>query len=90
MNDKPKTVSNFSTKFFRYLLLSFNLINERFAFFCAVPENEYTVCIKDLGKLNLVKFPYGGKVLGSSRFSVLPPLPLEIALALKVVKSNSK
>ena len=49
-----------------------------------------TVRIKDLGKLNLVKFPYGGKVLGSSRFLVLPQLPLKTALALKVVKSDSK
>jgi hypothetical protein len=41
------------------------------------------VRIKDLGKFNLVKFSFGGNVLGSSRFSVLPQLPLKIALALK-------
>jgi len=36
------------------------------------------------------KFAYGGSVLGSSQFTLLPHLPLKTMLNLKVVKSNSK
>ena len=34
-----------------------------------------TVCITELNKLNLVKRVYGGSVVGSSQFSLLPQLP---------------
>ena len=46
--------------------------------------------VKDLDKLNLVKFVYGGVVLGSSKFSLLPQLSQNIMLASKVVKADSK
>jgi len=36
------------------------------------------------------KFPHGGSVLGSSQFTVLPQLPLEMMLDSKVVKIDSK
>ena len=36
------------------------------------------------------KFAYGGLVLGSSQFSVLPQLPHKMMLASKVVKTDSK
>jgi len=36
------------------------------------------------------KFDYGGSILGSSRFSMLPQLPLKTMLDLKVVKIDSK
>jgi len=54
--------------------------------------NEVTIidteCYKDLDKLNLVKLAYEVKVLGSSRFSLLPQLPLKMMLTLKVFKSD--
>ncbi len=43
-------------------------------------------CVKALDKLQLV---YGGSVLGSGEFSILPQLPHKILLASKVVKSDS-
>ena len=46
--------------------------------------------ITDLDKLNLVILVYGGLILGSSRFFLLPQLPQKIQLATKVVKSDSK
>ena len=45
-----------------------------------------TVCIRDLDKLKLVKLGYGGLVLGSSQFLILPHLPQKIMPASKVVK----
>jgi len=36
------------------------------------------------------KFAYGGSVLGSSQFVLLPQLPLKMMLDLKVVKIDSK
>ena len=36
----------------------------------------HTECVRDLDKLNLVKFGYGGLGLGSSQFLLLPQLPL--------------
>jgi len=36
------------------------------------------------------KFAYGGLVLGSSQFSLLPQLPLKTMLDLKAVKIDSK
>jgi len=42
----------------------------------------------DLGKLNLLT--YGGLVLGSSQFTLLPHLPQKTILDLKVVKIDSK
>ena len=38
---------------------------------------------KSLDKLNLVKFAYGGLVLGSSQFLLLHQLPIKIMLASK-------
>ena len=35
----------------------------------------YTKCVTDLDELNLVKFGYGGLVLGTIQFSQLPQLP---------------
>jgi len=32
------------------------------------------------------KFAYGGSILGSSKFTLLPKLPLKTMLSLKVVK----
>ena len=40
--------------------------------------------------LNLVKLGYGGLVLGSSQFLLLPKLPQKMMIASKVVKSDSK
>ena len=48
-----------------------------------------TVRIKDLDKLDLVNLAFGGKVLGSSSFSLPPLLPHKIMLASKVVKIDS-
>ncbi len=36
------------------------------------------------------KFAYGGLVLGSSQFALLPQLPLKTMLGIKVVKIDSK
>ena len=36
------------------------------------------------------KFAYGGKVLGSSQFPLLPQLPQKMTLASKVVKIDSR
>jgi len=36
------------------------------------------------------KLAYGGSVLGSSQFTLLPQLPLKTTLDLKVVKTDSK
>jgi len=36
------------------------------------------------------KFAYGGLILGSSQFTLLPKLPLKMMLSLKVVKFYSK
>jgi len=36
------------------------------------------------------EFPDNGSVLGSSQFSILPPLPQKIMLNSKVVKTNPK
>jgi len=36
------------------------------------------------------KFDYGGSILGSSQFTLLPQLPLKTMLGLKVVKIDSK
>jgi hypothetical protein len=36
------------------------------------------------------KFAYGGSVLGSSQFTLLPQLPLQTMLDLKVVKIDLK
>jgi len=36
------------------------------------------------------KFAYGGLILGSSQFTLLPKLPLRMMLSLKVVKFYSK
>jgi len=44
----------------------------------------------DIGKLNLVKLVYGGKVLGLSIFSLLPLLTLKTMLASKVVKNDAE
>jgi len=46
--------------------------------------------IKDLDKINLVKIRNGGKVLGSSQFSILSQLPQKAILASKVVINDSK
>ena len=53
-------------------------------------ELKFTVCIKDLDMLNLVKNRNGVEVLGSSQFSLLPHLPQVTMLASKVVKNDSK
>jgi len=34
------------------------------------------------------KFAYGGLILGSSHFTLLPKLPLKMMLDLKVVKTD--
>ena len=44
----------------------------------------------DLDKLNLVTFGYGGLVLGSCQFLLLPQLPQKMILNSKVVKKDSK
>ena len=49
-----------------------------------------TECVTDLDKLDLVKFDYGGLVLGSSQFSLLAQLSQKIMLDSKVVTSDSK
>ena len=49
-----------------------------------------TECVKDLDKLNLFKFAYGGLVLNSSQFSLLPQLLQKTIAASKVVKRDSK
>jgi len=36
------------------------------------------------------KFPYGGSILGSSQFTLLPQLPLKTMLSLKAIKIDSK
>jgi len=36
------------------------------------------------------KFAYGGSILGSSQFTLLPQLPLKMTHGLKVVKIDSK
>jgi hypothetical protein len=36
------------------------------------------------------KFAYGGSILGSSQFTLLPQLPLKMMLGLKVVKFDKK
>jgi hypothetical protein len=36
------------------------------------------------------KFAYGGLVLGSSQFTLLPQLPLKMTLNIKAVKIDSK
>ena len=38
----------------------------------------FSECFMDLDKLNLVKLGYGGSVLGSSQFLLLPQLPQEM------------
>ena len=38
----------------------------------SVAKKDSTLRIKDLDNLDLVKFAYGGKVLGSSQLSLLP------------------
>jgi len=40
--------------------------------------------------LGEAKFAYGGEILGSSQFTLLPDLPLKMMLGLKVVKIDSK
>ena len=40
--------------------------------------------------LNLDKLAYGGLILGSSQFSILPKLPQKMVLDSKVVKIDSK
>ena len=49
-----------------------------------------TVHIMDLDELNLVKFCYGGLILGSSLFSLLPQLPQKMTIAFKVDKIDLK
>jgi len=46
-----------------------------------------TELLTDLGKL---KFAYGGSILGSIQFTLLPQLLLNTMLDLKVVKIDSK
>ena len=46
--------------------------------------------VRDLDKLNFVKLGFGGMVLGSSQFLLLPQLPQLMMLDSKVVESNSK
>ncbi len=48
----------------------------------------YTEHFTDLGKLKLLT--YGGSILGSSQFTLLPQLPLKMTLNLKVVKIDSE
>jgi len=36
------------------------------------------------------KFAYGGSILGSSQFTLLPQLPLNMMLSLKVVRIDTK
>ena len=50
----------------------------------------YSVRIKDLDTINLVKICTGGLVLGLSKFPLLPQLPQKMMLVSKVVKSDSK
>ena len=49
-----------------------------------------TECFTNFDKLNLAKLPYGGSVLGSRHFWLLPQLPQKMTHATKVVKSDSK
>jgi len=49
-----------------------------------------TELFTDLGKLNFIKFTFGGLVLGSTQFLQLHQLPLKMMHASKVVKSDSK
>jgi len=49
----------------------------------------HTERFTDLDKLNLFTLAYGGKVLDSSRFSLLPQQPLKRLLDSKVVKIDS-
>ena len=50
----------------------------------------FTDRFTDLDKPNLFELAYGGLVLGSSQFLLLPQLPHKMMLVSKVVKSNSK
>ena len=45
---------------------------------------------KAFHRFGQAKFAYGGQVLGSSQFLLLPKLPKKTKLALKVVKKRHK
>jgi len=46
--------------------------------------------IQSFHRFGQAKFPYGGSILGSSQFSILPQLPPKIVLNSKVVKVDQK
>ncbi len=52
--------------------------------------NEVHLYYRAVHRFWQAKFPYGGLILGSSRFSILPQLPLKILLDSKVVKIDPK
>ncbi len=51
-------------------------------------ERNGTESLTDLGKL--CKIVYGGSILGSSKYTLMPQLPPKMMLGLKVVKIDSK
>ena len=61
-----------------------------FNFLALIIHESVDECVTDLDKLNLVKFGFGGFILGFSLFSLLPKLPQKTLIASKVVKSDSK
>jgi len=46
--------------------------------------------MQNVSQIWQAKFAYGGSILGSSQFTLLPQLPLKTRLDLKVVKTDSK
>jgi len=48
------------------------------------------VCSRVFHGFGQAKFAYGGSILGSSQFTLLPQLPLKTMLSLKVVKIDWK
>ena len=74
---------------FRFLICSFHHADTH-THPHADTKERYTVRIKDLDNLNLLKIRSGDKVLGSSQFLLLSQLPQKTMLASKVVKNNSK
>ena len=98
MSCGPQSIFPFSLRPVKHYLFimwhssqfEFETPDKKFSWLTAFNHVGTTERFTDLDKFNLVKFSYGGLVLGSGQFLQCPQLPQGMTLASKVVKSDSK